>query len=346
MSGYEPTSDIIIKRGPGRPPNKKKEAKLVRSGIVKKPSNAGSMQEYTVEIVYDNPIMFKKIFGLFKAYNVIQIDVMFDFDRTYMYAMNHHNTVSLMVEILGNKMNSYYVAAPLYVSFDTKSFHNIFKGIGKNYNQISFTSETTFQYSSIQMSFKRDNHVSVYIIELNAPNDDSANRRASILKSVNQYTSYPMAFDINFKELKDKITEYSHITKKINIGLYKDHSKLDSNKQPLTCVEFTCLDASGKINNHSVCTDPDSMSLITKRNDLSIFIAPIWINNIEPLAGSLISDKIRFYVDGYMDMIFITELDLDVSAKKHVINTEKCIIKLAARLAFSEENPTLLSKSV
>ncbi len=337
MSSTEPTGETV-KRGPGRPPNKKKEDKLVRHGIIKKPSNAGDKHENTVEIVYDNPLMFKKIFGLFKEYNVIQIEVMFDLNKTYMYAMNHHNTVSIMVEILGERMNSYYVAAPLYASFDTKSFHNIFKGINKDYNQIMFTTNAAFQNANIWMTFEREDHASKYKIELNTQNDNSAMLKHSILQSVNQNVNYLVSFDINFKELKNKISEYSHITKKINIELVGDYVKTGS-RQPQSYVEFTCSDSSGKINNISLYTNPVSMNLVSKCDNISTFIAPMWINNIEPLASSLISDKIRFYVDEHQDMVFITELDLDIKSKKPVLGTEKCVVKLAARLAFSDENP-------
>lgn len=336
MSTTESGDTTVVKRGPGRPPNKKKETKLVRSGIVKQPSNAGSEHEHTVEIIYDNPLMFKKIFGLFKEYNVIQIEVMFDVNKTYMYAMNHHNTVSIMAEILGEQMNSYYVAAPLYMSFDTKSFHNIFKGINKDYNQIMFATNAAFQNANIWMVFEREYHASKYKIELNTQNDNSAMLKHSILKSVNQNVDYLVSFDINFKELKDKISEYSHITKKINIELVSSYSK---SNQLQSYVEFTCSDASGKINNISLYTNPSSMNLVSKCDNISTFIAPMWINNIEPLARSLISDKIRFHVDEHQDMVFVTELDLDLKGKKSVPGTEKCVIKLAARLAFSDENP-------
>lgn len=330
------------KRRPGRPPTKKPKPAIQRLGIANTPSNEGAPagSVYAIELHYDNPLMFKKITGLFKTYDVAQIEVFFDHDKMILYAPDHHGNVTIFAEIFGNMMNRYYVSAPLRICIDTQRFYNIFQGIGKEYNQISFITNNKNKKTKLWMVFKREDHNSNYGMELNINNDESGTKMSKITEFLQESENYPISFELPFKELKSKITELNHISKKIRITQKKLITRNNGETETQVRIAFECDTPDKKIDNTSFYTNSRKINL-KSTYDGDYFTAPIWINQIRPLANTLMSDRIIIQVDERKDLILSCVLDLDEGDKKSIPNTEKCHIRVISKLAFSENNPNL-----
>lgn len=320
----------IQKRGPGRPRKNKPKQKLDRLGIIYKPSNEGQASDselHTIEIIYENPQMFKKIFGLFKVYSVVQIGVVFTPEIMYMYAYDHSQEVKIRVEIFGKHMNKYYVENEIKMTFDTEIFHKIFQGINKDFTKICFVTNRNSQHSKIWMIFiDDDTEDSIYTIELGANRDDEQNLE-NIMEILNKEESYPISFDLSFKHLKRKMAELSNFTKKFRIEQERNNG--------VPTIYFACEASDGKVSNRSPLKNVGRMNLISTY-DQALFTAPIFISHIKPLANSLISDNIKISVDENRDVIFTCLLDLDENQKNKskITDSEKCRIKIASRLAF------------
>lgn len=316
------------KRRPGRPRKNVPRKKIERTGLVDKPEDS----DYSIELIYENPMMFKKIFALFKAYGIQNIHMTFDHTGVCMFSISKERDIKIFIEIFGNKLNSYYCARDLTVTVDTENFNNIFQSINKDFSKIILATTRQQQSSRIFMHFvDEENEKSQYEIEL-SPNANNVNETCSqigeILKLEQQY---PIAFDLPSKYLKHKITEYGNLkTNKICI-----QQEINNNDRE---IFFSCETLDRKISNKSPLTNTNKMNL-QSTYDSPWFIAPIFITNLRPLANSLISDKLRLSVDEQRDLICTSWLDGDVDekTKNKLADSDKCRVRVIISLAKTQQ---------
>ena len=270
--------------------------------------------------------MFKKIFTLFKVYQVSHINMSFMSDRVFMYSLTEDKKIKLCVEIFCDRMNRYYVMAPLHITLDTEYFHTIFQTVGKDYSKIVFVSTQESHASKMWVIFlDEEGEESQYEIDLNPVKENSL---SIIMDVLNHEPTYPISFDMQFKSLKRKIAEHGNL-------------KVDKIKIEQTCNELgvrdlylACETSNSKIKNKSPLKNTAKMNLISTYDD-PLFSAPIYINSIRPLSSTLISDKIRLHVDNQRDLICssILDYDIDTKSKTGIENSFKCKIRIAIELA-------------
>jgi hypothetical protein len=323
-------SDQPEKRGPGRPRKNVPRVKLDRLGIVQNPINKDEPEtkRHHYELLYENPLMFKKIFTLFKVYSVEHINMSFIKDRVFMYSITQDGKIKLCVEIFCERMNKYYCAEPIHVTLDTEYFHTIFQTVSKDYSKIIFVTTNESQQSRMWIIFVDDEgEESQYAIDLNPVKN---NPLPDILSVLNKEHEYPISFDLPFKSLKRKITEYGNLkVEKINI----EQTVTDGVRE----LYFSCETSNGRIKNTSPLKNSSKMNLISTYDE-QLFVAPIYINSIKPLSSTLISDKVRLCIDNQRDMICTSCLDYDIDpkTKSGVVDSYKCKIRIAIELAKSQ----------
>jgi len=317
------------KKGPGRPRKNVPSKKPERKGILLSPSNPDDRESdrNALELLYENPIMFKKIFSLFKAYAVEEINMFFDKDRVFMYSINPSGEIKILVEIFCCRMNEYYLDKQHHIVLGTEQFYKIFQGLTKDFSKVFMVTSVGAKHQKFWTVFTdEDDEESIYSVDLGTPESNPIGDINAILKMEHEY---PISFELTFKYLKRKITEFGNIpVKKINIeqtinpdtGAYRLYLK--------------CETQDHRIGNESPFRSLSKINLISTYED-SLFTAPIFISNIRPLANTLISDKIKFSVDEQKDLIFTADLDHDIDpeTKKRIIGTEKCRIRVTASLA-------------
>lgn len=324
----------IKKRGPGRPRKNVPKKKLDRLGIVTSPSNAEESSDpgsvHAVELIYENPIMFKKIFTLFKVYSIEYVHILFDTDRVYMYSISSSNSELILVEIFGERMNKYYLEEPFHIVLAIEKIHSIFQGIAKNFSSVIFATTRSAKHHKFWIIFNDDNEESSnYCVDLNTPEN---NPIEDIRSTLSRESTYPISFEMEFKALKHKVVEYGNLhVKTMEIG-----QTIGTNATGDTTyrVYLACGTQDGQIMNQSPFNNTARINLISTFEE-SQFIAPVFLSSIKPLAGTLISDKVKLTVDEEKPLIFTADLDHDTSTKtkKRIIGTEKCRIRVAVSLA-------------
>lgn len=323
-------TDSDPKKGPGRPRKSNPRKQLLREGIVSTPSNVeDSEHAYAVEFLYENPNMLKKVFFLFKVYSAEYITLLFEKDRVFLYGVNSNSEVKILVEIFCDKMNKYYNAKPIRMSLGTEYFYNIFQSVTKDHAKIALLTTNSFASQKLWIVFEtEDNEQSIYEIRLNQLKESNLSDIRDILVNEKQY---PIKFDIPSKNLKRKVSEYVYLkSKKISI-----EQTIDDDGKREIC--FSTNTSDNRVSNRSPLANMQQMNFISEY-DQKLFIAPILLSNIRPLANSLISEKIRLSVDEKQDLILSASLDFDLDAKtkSKIPNSEKCIIRVAISLAKSD----------
>jgi hypothetical protein len=316
------------KRGPGRPRKNVPRVKLDRLGITSMPVNANAPEpnQHYYELMYENPMMFRKIFTLFKVYSVKDINMSFMEDRVFMYSITEDKKIKLCVEIFCERMNKYYCSEPLHVTLDTEYFYTIFQTVSKDYSKIVFVTTRESYNSRMWMIFvDEEGEESHYEIDINPAKE---NPLPAILDVLSYETEYPLSFELPFKYLKRKVVEYGN--------LKVDKIKIEQTVDDVGTRDLylACETSNTRIKNKSPLKNAAKMGLISAY-DGPLFSAPIYINSIKPLSSTLISDKIRICVDNQRDLICSSSLDYDMDAKSksNIVNSFKCKIRVALELA-------------
>ena len=322
------------KRRPGRPRKNVPRKKLDRVGIVNNPENSdeSELNQHSIELLYENPIMFKKIFTLFKAYSVENIYMTFESDRVFMYSVSQDAETKIMVEIFCDRINKYYVDRqehPLTITLNTEYFYNICQSVSKDFSNIIFVTTRQAQHSKIWMIFVDDeNEESQYEIDLSP---SKINPLSTIRNVLIHEPEYQISFELAFKYLKRKIAEYGNLkARKINI-----EQTIDENGSRE--IYFACETLDRKISNKSPLRNTAKANFISTY-DGPLFTAPIFITSIRPLANTLIAEKIKLSIDEKLDLVCTANLDYDIDpkTKSKIIGTEKCKIRVAIGLARAE----------
>jgi hypothetical protein len=322
--------DDSKQRGPGRPRKTTPRKQLPRHGLTALPTNSSEPEsvQHAVELVYENPLMFKKIFTLFKTYSVESINMLFEKDRVYMYSINQNSEVKLLTELFCDRLNQYYNSKPIVMNLNTEYFYNIFQSVNKDNTRIIFLTTNENCDSKLWVILVDDcDEKSIYEVRLNPVKDTDIVKIRDIL--INEKT-YPISFELTSKFLKHKITEYLYLkAKKLSIDQTIDES---GNRE----ISFSCGTTDNRIDNRSPLSNVNRMNFISTY-DQPLFVAPITIANIRPFTNTMICDKIKLSVDEKRDLILTTCLDYDIDpvSKENIINSEKCKIRIAISLVKS-----------
>jgi hypothetical protein len=305
--------------------------KIDRLGIRSSPSNSYEPEhmQHAMELLYENPTMFKKIFQLFKAYAAEAVHALFTADRTYLYSKSPAGTEKILCEIFCERMNQYYVSEPLHIVFSTEKFYSIFQSLPKTFSSVAFATTQTAKYQKIWTIFVDDNEEeSVYSLDLNTSSDDPLKEINSVLR---HESDYPISFEWDFKQLKGKVSEYMNLrAKKMNI----EQQIVDGRRS----FYVKCETPDHQITNESPFKNTARINFISTWDE-PLFTAPVYLNSVQPLAKTLISDRVKLSVDESRDLIFTADLDHEINPKNknRVLGTEKCRVRVAIGLAKSSE---------
>lgn len=129
------------KRRPGRPPKTIESQTIEILGIVEKPEDP---EDY-MELVYDNPTLFKDLMKLFGHYNVSDIDLAFLPTTIEIDAKGPSRTTVHRVVIDCRGLNHYYCREPIRSCISIAKLDNILFGGNKNYHKITIIAQQNFR---------------------------------------------------------------------------------------------------------------------------------------------------------------------------------------------------------
>jgi hypothetical protein len=136
------SANMTNKKRPGRPRKISAEPGLPFVGIADEPSAQGNI----LEVTYDNPLLFKKIFALLKAANVADVSLMFGPRAIRIIAVEPDFNSIICINIWAHLLNRYFVAPEhvesggLEILVRREAIERIFNKVNnKNANEVIFS---------------------------------------------------------------------------------------------------------------------------------------------------------------------------------------------------------------
>jgi hypothetical protein len=309
-------------RRPGRPRKFKIKTNENRQGIVNEPLNKNDSEneQNVMEFSYDNPMMLKKIFSLFKSMNVNNINIEFKKENVEITTSDRIKKNIIHVQIHGKELNRYYCEEEFVISIDPQETERIFQSLDEEFNIIHFISKRFSYKHKISIIMYHVMTGSNIIYEININHIDSKSN--GIQEMLDKYSEYPIKFTLDGKFFKKYISNASMLTDRISIE-----------KNGLKPLCFHYQSTKGRIDNNWFFTDEDKIYLDSKVKDNELFAASIFISTIKPISSSLISNKLEIAADINNPLMFIARLDKRYSANGNEIDeSQSCTIKIMTDL--------------
>jgi hypothetical protein len=322
------------KKKPGRPKKNVVKKTVPKEGIVQVPVNikleeSNPMSVNVLEIVYDNPVMFKKIFHLLKVMAVENVKMSFDAQGIRMYAADHLVKNRIFIQIFGNRINRYYCERPLEFGCLPSRIGEKLAPLTKDHGKIVIATNRQYCRSRITMVLVNDqmDEDGVDNIEV----DEAENFEWSVEDVLEKEESYPIKFELPSKHFKKKISDFSRACDILRIEKTGfEYLRFSYNHGDKRGRHDSYFKNSGLINLRSMLEEDD------------IFSVSVFLEHIKPLASALIADELHISADKKEDLIFTAYLDQEErevpgkQKKYKVAGTEKCVIKVVTSIVRSK----------
>jgi hypothetical protein len=282
------TTKPVPKKKPGRPRKKPLKPTLKRTGISDTPINNNNC----VEMVYDMPFIFKKVFGLLRSMAVKNVCMEFNKECVNIITTDHLEKSHIKIAIHGDKVNHYYCAEPIKSYLNPKNLDKIIQVLDKNYLSVAIILKTVTNRSILSIIYKNELEIDEYReIELIRPNN-------SITDISFSFDDYPIKFVLPGKFFKKLIGD---------IGSFSDIFTI--NKVGTGPLTFLYTSKDNKIKSRHIVKSPESIKLVALVGKDDIFSSSIHIEYLKPLSSSLLSDHMLIAADTYRNMIFHVAVD-------------------------------------
>lgn len=295
---------LTKKKKPGRPRKKPLKKPLKRNGINTSPLNTDNC----IEMIYDMPSVFKRIFTLFKSMAVKEICLEFKEKTIDILTTDHLKKSHIKVIINCEKINHYYCKEPIKSYLNPKNMEKIIQVLDKNYMSIAFVLNTITNRSILNIIFKNEIKIDEY-------------REIDLIQSSNNVfdisfntDNYPIKFDLPGKYFKKFINDISSFSDTLTI-----------NKIGSTPLTFSYTSKDKTVKSKHIVQSPESIKLISLVSDDDIFSSSVQIDYIKPLSSSLLSDYVSIAADTHKNMIF--KVGVDNNTVEILVNTNTVKLK-------------------
>lgn len=323
-------ADVAVKkppaRRPGRPPKKKvSDIQVATHGIVNEPTDPNNV----VEMVYENPKMFKKLFGLYKQYEIREIVWHFYKDRIEINLLDYKKKTHVFTTIYGRMLIRYYCKEDIVRCINRQSVDKVFKTIGKDHTRISLIVQEETSRSKM------------YFVVRNSAVDVDQTYGLGLINQPEvpplpdfDDATYPIKFELPSKHFKDVISEI--------IGS-SDIATVERNVEPETMEDGTEQDVSHivityesnkKMNMAGNYRNPSKIKLIDILPPDDIFAVSFYITYIRPFSHANIGDTVKIAVDKHKHI----SLSSDIDNKKYtradgsIVEGPVCTIKIYSEI--------------
>lgn len=322
MSDNDELEETDLKKRPGRPKKESPKKTIPKEGIVENPSNlhiSDPRMRYSFELLYDNPIMFRKIFSLFKSMAVDNIRIRLEKQVIKMHAIDHSFSNHIYIQIYGNKMNRYYTSRVMEFGLNPLNIQKILQTLNKDYIKIYWFTTVHLEKSKIMIGLSNDDleEDSIYTIE----QDQLETYDWQIETQLELEKKYPLKFELPFKHFKKKVTDFK---------LLGDIMKIEKEGNKPLKLSYNFSNSKGNQTTIFKCSEKINLKSSIKPDE--IFSVSVCLDYIKPLAGTLISDSIQISADIDQNIIFTSFLDQDEKPSREKIpDSEKCMIKIITK---------------
>lgn len=280
-----------LRRRPGRPTILQKKEIIERKGIV----DAPTFNTNIMELVYDGPQVFKKIFNLFKLMDVKEIKMSFMPDHVDIITTDHLQKNVNQLTINCTKLIHYYCAYPITITLNAKNIEKVIQKLDKTYHTITIISKEVSYRNEILIIFRNSE---IDMDEYHTINLIETEQSEPITCNMNNYELYPIQFQLSSKLFKKIITDISSFSNTFTIEKIKG-----------IALQFSCMTPEKTIKVKHIYKNESKIKLKSTIADDDIFSVSTKIDYIKALSNSLIGDNINFYVDKEEDIVFKLIID-------------------------------------
>jgi hypothetical protein len=279
------------KRGPGRPRKYPERKPQPRRGIVSLPSNDSNV----IELYYNNPLYFKRIWQYFRIMAVEKVHLVFKKDSIIIWCEDHHKHTRMRVHIDCSKMNHYYCEYELDIGILSSNMELIMRTIDKSYTSIYlFSNRELYQ-----------NYLEVVLIHDNAIED---NFRVQLIGEYNNFASkcnfdiendFVIKLEMPSKHFKKRIADIKSLSSCITL-------RQDSPEDPLI-LEYMSEDK--KIRTNTVIKNSKDIQVVSRLKEDESFRISFSLDYVKPISSVLLSDKITLYAHEQLPLMFVADMD-------------------------------------
>lgn len=300
MNSNEPVKQS--KRGR---PRKIVENNILKRGIIDTPTLGNAV----MELQYNIPIIFKKIFSLFEQIKIHDLKLEFKDKFILIKTIDSTEKNIILLTINCEDMVSYYCKFDFEINIDSNILQTLLKKIDKCYTDIVFYStEENYNNELNIILFRSDFNVKekhvIKLIDINSMEESINN-----IKFSNNYGTYPIQFELNSKFFKKLINDISSISDEFII-----EKKYNS---PLT-VKYKNIQS--KIICKNIFKNPKDIKLISSQEMGDIYGSTSYTAQIKPISSILLSETIKIYLKQDNNIVF--KIDIENSTFSFLISTK------------------------
>jgi hypothetical protein len=309
------------KKKPGRPRKKNVNTSIPHDGIV----DSASDDRLWLDILYDNPSMFKKIFTTYKNFDVEKIFIKFDAKEIKMCAPDSIGKNYIYCIISGNKLNRYFCKVQIDIILSICSVKRILTELTKECGSIAFSMTEKMINDKLAITTNEskldiDSYSTLEIVQNNEFKWEIIEDKIKMLDD------YPINFELPAKYFKNKIG---------NLRSCADTLTIEKNGSGNLKFSTPFKDERGE--NISSFKSSNAIHLNSNIKENTIFAVSLYLEHIKSVASTTITESVRIYADKERDTIFMFLLDQDEHCndlqQKKINESEKAKIYITTSIA-------------
>lgn len=301
------TADPIIKKRPGRPRKTPIRAPRPRNGIVNKPSNENNY----IEFLYDKPMVFKKMWGYYKAMAVEKLQMIFRQNELIIWGEDHHKKSRMRACIDANNINHYYCGGTLDIGIMCSDLEKIMSTIDKTCGSIMFLSKKGHTQKTIKVILTNDIE-----IEKNHTVELIGDYQRIEMEDMFLDEDYPIKFDLPGRYFKKMISDIKAFSEQITI-------RQDSISAPLI---FEYITKDKKIRSEDIVKNNKLIKFQSTIDSDNMFRTGFMIDYVKPISSALLADNISICAHETKPLKFLVFIDsntVDIRILTEIINERK-----------------------
>lgn len=278
------------KKPRGRPKTKKPEVEI--SGIVDIPEE----EDNIIEFHYDDVLIIKKVFSVFKAMMAKELVFVFDHETVQIHGRDHRQKSSILVEFDCQSIVHYYCSEKTVVVLQADNVHKIISTMDKSYTMLKMESKRRSIRSKITFTLKNNMNVD----ELYEVSSMVTNEVITYDNSEFNVDDYVIDLYMGSKYFKKLISIANTFATTMHIR------KIRSER-----LKFLFNDDENMVRAEHTVQDPEKLQLTSMLNDDDIFSISVTIDYIKPVAYSMGLNGTRMYLHESKKIVMTSKLDDD-----------------------------------
>lgn len=282
------------RRGPGRPPKKRPAPPLRRDGIVETPADP----ENRLELVYEDPTMFKSLFAYFKNLKARDIHIRCTPEGMTFFTRDQTMTSRIVAHVPGARMNHFYADDAFWLGLNRDNVEKMFASIDKSFFKITILHRHD-EPDSITFVFK-DHDIDKecnYKVSMSALEPDEELRAAEAMTTDAALAQFPIEWRLTAKQFKKTIGDSSNYSDTVTV------EKLGQMPLQLTYSRVNALTY------HEVYRSPEKIRLRSEVGEGQTFRCTFKVTNVKSLAAAMVTDTVRILCREDAGLLFRSEID-------------------------------------